>query len=395
MGKRLYYGIKQVGLTPDGGNSSTRSIVYGAQDVSVSTNYNLTQIFELGQLEIYQSIEELPDVEITLNKIFDGRPLIWHLATKGRTGDLPSSPTLAGRSNQKTILDLALFPDTQDAAEGTPDAIMQSSGLFPRTLNYNLGVDGAFTESLTLVGNDKIYSTDTSILNPTDSGRAAGLSFAGAFSSSSTDSPSGIERKEALIFTATGTSINAGNDVNGTTANPDLTILPPEVDGISTNGENEKTGADFNAHIQSIAISTDLGREELNELGRRGPYHRYATFPVEVTCSIEAISTKGDSVSATEGGIFSTSTSQCADGGSNLKDRTIRLATCGGVRIYLGAKNRLSSVDFGGGSTDGGNDTNTYNFTNFNILTVMAEYDPTTNGSTWWTNRTDYLVTAP
>ena len=396
--KRLYYAIKQIGITPDAAGatvSSDREIVYGAQDISISTNFNLTQIFTMGQLEIYQSLEELPDVEVSISKVIDGRPLIWHIATKGGSSP-PTSPTLAGRSNEKCILDLGIFPDSNDAADGTPDSVVQCSGLFPRTLNYNFGIDGAFTESLTLVGNDKIFSSDQKIVNPVDTGRRATLSgssyFPGQFSASATESPSGIERKEALLFAATGTAIT-GTDINGAIADYDITILPPEVEGISSSGTNDKTGSDFNAHIQSIAISTDLGREELNELGRRGPYHRFATFPTEVTCAIEAISTEGDDVSATEGGIYSTSSAACDGAGSNLKDRTIRIATCGGVRIYLGAKNRLSSVDFGGGTTDGGNDTNTYNFTNFNILTVMAKYDPHADADTWWDERDKYLLT--
>lgn len=34
--------------------------------------------------------------------------------------------------------------------------------------------------------------------------------------------------------------------------------------------------------IQRINISTDLSREKINELGRRGPYFRYINFPVEI-----------------------------------------------------------------------------------------------------------------
>ncbi len=34
--------------------------------------------------------------------------------------------------------------------------------------------------------------------------------------------------------------------------------------------------------IQHIDISKDMGREEIPELGRRGPYHKYVNFPVEI-----------------------------------------------------------------------------------------------------------------
>lgn len=382
--KRLYYAIKQVGLKPylSGGSFDT---VYGAQDISVSTNFTLSQVFELGQLEIYEQIEELPDVEVTVSKVFDGKPLIWHLATKGAT----AGPTLANRSNERATLALGLFPDTNDSATGTPNAVMECSGMYPQTLNYTFGIDGGFTESVTLVGNDKIFSSDDKIVSSVDAGRKAGLTagFPGSFTTNA-DSPSGLESRQGLDFTFDGAS---GVDINGSVADPDATILPREVDGISSSGTNDLTNDVYGAHIQSITVSTDLGRESLNELGRRLPYHRYATFPTEVTCAIEAYSLSGDNISATEGGIYSTST-DCTGVATNTKNRTIRIATCGGVRLYLGTKNRLSSVDYGGGSTDGGNDTNTYNFTNFNVLTVMAEYDPNSNGSTWWTNRSQYLV---
>jgi len=35
--------------------------------------------------------------------------------------------------------------------------------------------------------------------------------------------------------------------------------------------------------IQNVTISCDLTKTELFELGRRGPYHRFVDFPVEVT----------------------------------------------------------------------------------------------------------------
>ena len=384
--KRLYYAVKQVGIQPDG--SSTVTPIFGAQDLTIGTNFNLTQIFEIGQLAIYQSIEDLPDVEISVSKIFDGKPLIWHLATTTAT----AGPDLAGRSNEKCDIYMSTFSDDLESATGTPEAVVQCKDTYPRTISYNFTADGsAFSESVTFVGNDKIFSTDTKILNTDAQTRrdALGNDFDGAFSGNN-DTPLGIERQSELLFAYTAPS-GTPTDVNGAVRDSDATILPQDVDGISASGTNELTSDEYGCHVQSISLSTDLGREEIPELGRRGPFHRYATFPVEVTCSIEVLSQRGDNISATEEGIYTTG-SDCDATASNLKDRTIRLATCGGVRIYLGTKNRLSSVDFGGGTTDGGNDTNTYNFTNFNDLTVMAEYDPNSNAATWWTNRDTYLL---
>lgn len=39
--------------------------------------------------------------------------------------------------------------------------------------------------------------------------------------------------------------------------------------------------------IPRIPRSTNLGREELFELDKKGPYNRYLQFPVEVPCEIE------------------------------------------------------------------------------------------------------------
>ena len=135
-----------------------------------------------------------------------------------------------------------------------------------------------------------------------------------------------------------------------------------------------------------MRVSADLGREEINELGRRAPYHRFATFPVEVTCEIEVTTISGTMVSATENGILTTGAGSCIDAG-NLGNRTIRLVTCEGTRIYLGRKNKLASVNYGGGDAGGGNVAVSYTYTNFNEFTVVHSGDPHASGPTWWTNR--------
>ena len=112
---------------------------------------------------------------------------------------------------------------------------------------------------------------------------------------------------------------------------------------------------------------------------------------VEVTTDIEVVSASGDMVSATEEGIFTTGTT-CGDREGNLKNRTIRVATCEGTRVYTGVKNKLSSVNYTGGDTGGGNVSVTYTYTTFNDLTVMHEDDPNGSGSAWWAARDTYLI---
>ena len=66
----------------------------------------------------------------------------------------------------------------------------------------------------------------------------------------------------------------------------------------------------------------------------------------------------------------------------NLSNQVIRVATCEGTRIYLGTKNKLASVNYGGGDAGGGNVSVTYSYTNFNDMTVMHPQDPST-GIPW------------
>jgi hypothetical protein len=343
--KRIHYGVEQVCIEKLGVVACATE-VHGLQSVGIDTKFNLEQIFEIGQLEIYENIENLPDISVTLEKVLDGYPLMYHLATNPST-----SATLSGRSNTKCELALAIFTDTQDTASGTPLTICFMSGLFCSSLSYTFPVEGSFTESVTLVGNNKTWATN----NP------VGLTCAGQFNN--TDVPAalggssgGVQRREDLIFDSAVTN---------------YTLLPPDVDGISSSGTNNRdSNGDFSAHIQSIKVSTDLGRTNMFELGRRAPYHRYVEFPVEVKCDIEVMSTRGDLVEATENGVQSD--------GSNLLHRTIRIKTREGTLLDLGTKNKLSSTNYGGANANakGGNATTTYSFSNFNSLTVTHPMDP-------------------
>ena len=171
---------------------------------------------------------------------------------------------------------------------------------------------------------------------------------------------------------------------------PDYCLIPLDVFGTQVNGINNLNDSN-RARISSITVSADLGREEINELGRRSPFTRYVTFPLEVTSQFEVTSHSGDLVSATEEGILTTGSTTCDDLG-NLSDRTILLATCEGTRIYLGTKNKLSSVNYGGGDAGGGNVTATYAYTTFNDFTVVHSGDPNSSGAAWWIARSAYLT---
>jgi len=380
--KRIFYAITQVGIKADG-DAGQFDEAHGVQSCGITTNYNLTQTFELGQISLYANTEDLPDVQLTMQKVLDGYPLLYHLCTQGST---TTTPTLVGRSASSFVAALAIFPDTNTHATGQPGSQVTLSGQFVNSVSYTFPVEGNATEDLTCGGNIKLWANDTRILN---AGGAPVAGFTGAFTN--TDAPigvGGIVRKESIIFD---TSVTSG-DLNSMIADPNCTILPSEIFGISTSGVNIKdSDGNYPAHIQNISVSVDLNRQALNELGHLKPYTRYANFPVEVTTEVSVISVSGDMVSANEQGILSTGTG-CGSFRGNLRNGTIRIATCEGTRIYCGLKNKLRSVNYTGGDTGGGNVETTYSFSNFNDLTVIHSGDPHASGGTWWTNRSSYLI---
>ena len=346
---RIYYAIQQVTLGPSSGTTE----VHGLQSVGITTNFNLEQVFELGQLSIYQNVEGIPDIEVTLNKVLDGYPLVYVLATEEGTAINPAlvatSPTLPGRQNARVDMRLAIYPDTGVSATGNSIAAVTCSGMYVSSVSYTFPVDGNFTEDVTLVGNDKVWGTVVT----------------GEFTGND-DQPvaiEGVNRRQHLQMP--------------------FCRFPTQIPGINpSTGINQLigSGSGHAVHFQNITVSTDLGRETINELGTFAPYHRYVTFPVEVTSEFEVLAVSGDGINATELGYYTgtqddysvatPSSTGCDNPRFNLLDQTIYLETCEGTKIYLGTKNKLSSVNYTGGDTGGGNVTITYSYTNFNDFVV-------------------------
>jgi hypothetical protein len=345
---RIYYAIQQVKLGP-GDTSATQTPIHGLQTVGITTNFNLEQVFEMGQLAIYQNVEEVPDIEVTLNKVLDGYPLLYTLATETGsdvgTGLVAANPTIPGRQNARTDMRLSIFSDTSISASGTSLVDVVCSGMYVSSVSYTFPVDGNFTEDVTLVGNSKVWGgTSTGSFDNTDE----------------PESNSGVGRRKYL--------------------NIENCRFPVQIPGISSSGTNELlgNGSGYGAHFQNITVSCDFGREAINELGTYAPYHRFVTFPVEVTCEFEVVSVSGDRINATEDGYYAgltgttlanDNTPRCS-GRHNLVDETIFLETCEGTRIYLGTKNKLTSVNYTGGDTGGGNVSVTYSYSTFNDFVV-------------------------
>lgn len=329
--QRIFYACQAVAITPRGGAISAASIVKGLQSVGMSSTFTLDQVFEMGQIEIYENIEEVADIEVTLEKVLDGEKLIYTLASGGTC-----RTDVVAATKQRCDVYVAVFDDGLSHATGVPRNVCFNSGMFTSSVAYNYSVDGSATESVTLVGNDRFWNSTT----------------AGVIAESATDRWTG---NPTAIFNG------ADTPVSGVARRVDVDIagstLPAILKAQGGDDASNEAGISDNAHIQSIAVSTDFGQENIQELGRFGPYHRYATFPVEVTCDFEIIATSGDLINV-------------SGAAPNLSNNTLIIKDTVGTVINLGTQNKLSSVSYSGGDTGGGNATVSYSFSNFNVLTV-------------------------
>lgn len=346
MSNRVYYAVQAVGFAPQ--STNTYTTVHGGQSVSLTTAFNLEQVKELGQLAIYQNIEALPDVQMTLERVLDGYPLAVHLTTRGA-----ATRTLGAMGTRKCNAALSIYDDSQEAASGVPVTQLAMSGMFLSAFTFTFPTEGSCTESVTLVGNNRVWKSSSFTFQPT------------AFLT--TDEPlalasgwGGVQRRQNVVFVPGGRGANLSH-----------TLLPGGtngIPGIADDGVNDLTGDVYDAHITNITVSTDLGREAINELGRRGPYFRFINFPVDVTTDIEVLTLQGDGVSATEEGYLGS--------GLNLAEKRIRVCTEEGTTIDLGTRNKLSNIQYGGGDTGGGQASVTYTYVTQNTCSITHPMDP-------------------
>lgn len=345
---RIYYATYRVGIASLGDPNLTS--VRGLQSATMNTTFNLEQSFEIGQQAIFENIEGIPDVECTMEKLLDGSCPIYILSTYGDA----TSATLAGRSVARCTLGFQFYSDDVSSVgynSATANSSVQLSGMYVNSVSYTVPVDGNATESVTFVGNNKVWKA------------GAGLTFVDNPFLTNTDSPiaitgsGGVNRRENVLLGLTGST------------------FPAEIPGMTNQGGGSGrivlSGTDYPVHLQSISISTDFGREEMFELGRKGPYYKFANFPVEVTSEFVMVSRSGDMINATED--ISVGTCSSTD---NLVDGAIVLKMCEGLTVDCGHKNKLASVNDTGGDATGGNREITYSYSTFNDFSVYHPKDP-------------------
>lgn len=347
-------------------------VARGVQSVGMTTTFNFEQIFQLGQIEIYEFVELEPEIEFTVERVLDGTKPLWFMAT----GPRGTSSLVARTADYRTDVAVPVYSDTQTRATGLPVSMVYGSGMFVSSVSYTFPVDGNFTESITLIGNDKIWSDFELAGDPFPGNLPRPTGIAGQILGPGEITKAGITQTQ-LGFPS-GAYFLAGGIEPFTTAGGESALvigsgvqrresfdlvcsrLPTEIPGVSASG----TLGGLVEHIQTITVSTDLGREDIFELGKKRPFFKFVTFPIEVTTAIEVITSQGDLIDA-----ISTEPAAC-ERINNTVDQEIILCLCEGLNINLGLRNRLQSVDWAGGEAGGDNVTITYNYSNFNDLTI-------------------------
>lgn len=373
---RIFYATQAVNLKPQNADGTS---VYnsndasgwlapkGLQSVGMTTNFNLEQLFQLGQIEVYDQVEETPDVEVTMNKVIDGTIPLYLMCMGGATGPAgANTKELANIANNRVNFRLGIFSDSATAATGAPLHYVDCSGMYLSAFTYTFPVEGNATEDVTLVGNSKFWNS--------------GLR--------------GAPTTGADDFGHTGSGI-ALSPIRRYNVNYAETILPTGalVGGHTQGGIPVPSGrSTARPFVQTVTISSNLGREALSEFGAFAPYFRYVNFPVEVTSEFEVIASDGDYVQAND---FQNVTATCGTTYKNLVDKQIVIVVCGSgasdkLKLDLGTNNKLTSVNYTGGDTGGGNATITYSFRNFNKFVMTAsgtfintDYVDSTDNNAW------------
>lgn len=358
-------------------------VVRGVQSVGVTTNFITEQAFQLGQVELYEVSERQPEVEATIQKVLDGTKPLFLMTTD------PAYNTgiVSKLANFRFDLALGIYADSQTRAQNNPKSISTLSGLYISSATYTFPVDGACTEEITAVGNDKVWA----LLDTTVSGHADAISSATTNAGSDAEAPEGIPfgafsglqelaggTATANLTTVIGSGIQRREEVQIARS-----VLPKDIPGCSGAATDTVDALTLGGvsgvtvtrvwsntdhiveHLQTITLSVDFGREDIFELGSKRPFIKKPTYPLETSCSIEVVTSEGDLIDAVAG-------RDC--GADNLQqNNTIIVRTCEGLQIDLGDTCFLESIEQGGAGTDGGDMTVTYNYKGFNVFNVTHD----------------------
>lgn len=333
---RVFYACQSVSL---GGDT-----LHGVQSVGINSTFNFEQVFELGQIQIYENIEGVPEVEMTIERVLDGNETLYELMAVQEDNDAGKSLVNVGDAQTTGVL--SIFDDSADSAASEQIGV-QATGLFVSNYSVNVNLDGPSTESMTLVGNHKAWGTH-------DAGAV--------YTAPTPDEPAtAVIKRQSLDKT--------------------VSKLPQGTD-----------------KLQSISVSVDFGREDLQELGEKYPYFRAATYPTEVTCEFTYLADDtftnsdpgnahafyekdivGDGGNATDKNKDVTEDEEIVIRLRSINPEDGQIVNNDGYTINLGKKCRLTGIQFGGGDAGGGNATVTYSYSTYNELYSKSGAHTATN----------------
>ena len=89
----------------------------------MTTTFSLEQAFELGQLEIYENIEGVPSVEMTINRLLDGTAMAYVLCA----GSYANADSINLASQNTFNVRLGIWDEAvvDAAGEGSNDAAIK------------------------------------------------------------------------------------------------------------------------------------------------------------------------------------------------------------------------------------------------------------------------------
>lgn len=382
----------------------------GVQSAGMSTTFNLQQVFQLGQVELYEYSERQPDIEMTISKVVDGTKPLFLMVTD------PNATDIVGKTaNYRVDVAFQIYPDTKFRATGKPVSICTGSGMYLSNISYTYPIDGPVTEDITLVGNDKIWGSFLNVSGVTagNGGTETVLPFPTPGFNGNVDpnapkgSPSGVFGHDGntsvlleggafeqaggadrfgVIIVGSGVARREEVDISHSILPRDIPgVIAPNISGINAAFVNGGFGAqgpgtasnfsqliadantDFIAeHLQTITVSFSVARRDIFELGSLRPFVKVPEFPLEATASIAVITAQGDLVDAT-------SAVDCGPG-NTAESNTIIIRTCDGLQVDLGDANRLTGVEVAGGEAGGDDMTVTYNYSSFNTFNVSHDF---------------------
>lgn len=359
MSNRVYYAVQRAVLcrsNTDGSNDFATSGGYpGAfssliQSVGVSTSLDYEQLFELGRLQIFNNIEGIPSVEITVERAL----AVYNSNAPNTPADIDAvyasgtlwnmaggSVTAAGGKRFNLMMEVS------DDVTLSREKFVYCTGLYMNNYTLNFNLEGASTESATFVGNHIDWNGTSTDLT--------------AKSVALTQLDSLTTKHRIAPFSGNADVTGADNAQQGGASIIDRSTFT-SASGIGL------------TRLQSVTFSVSMDREDLLALGSKTPYYKAANFPVETTLEIEYYADKDDNGVDIEQNKIDAG----CDVGSTINNADVKA----GNRTFTFGTMNWTGTSYSGGDAGGGNATITYSYQGFNYHAQGVNTDYTTRLTT-------------